>query len=72
MDKKINDFIVFCMENYKEKERLTGKQVFKLFNEYGVLDYLSDGYEVLHTQGKEWIMNDIDEFLSVRGYNKLG
>lgn len=70
MDKKINDFIVFCIENYKEKERLISKEIFKLFEDYKVLDYLKEGYDILHTQGKEWLMNDIDEFLKVRGYPK--
>lgn len=43
MDKKINDFIVFCIENYKEKERLISKEIFKLFEDYKVLDYLKEG-----------------------------
>ena len=66
MDKKINDFIIFCMELYKYKEKLTGKQAYELFEKYGVFDYLQEGYDVLHTQGSDWLMNDIDEFLKVR------
>lgn len=66
MDKKINDFIIFCMELYKYKEKLTGKQVYELFETYGVFDYLQEGYDVLHTQGSDWLMNDIDEFLKDR------
>ena len=66
MDKKINDFIIFCMELYKYKEKLTGKQVYELFEKYGVFDYLKEGYDVLHTQGSDWLMNEIDEFLKIR------
>lgn len=66
MDKKINDFIIFCMELYKYKEKLTGKQVYELFEKYGVFDYLQEGYDMLHTQGSDWLMNEIDEFLKVR------
>lgn len=68
MEKKINDFIVFCMEIYKSKKFMTGKEVYELFEKYGVLNYLQEGYEVLHTQGDSWIVDDIDEFLRVRGY----
>lgn len=68
MEKKINDFIIFCLESYKFENKMNGKDVYDLFTKYKVFDYLCDGYEVLHTQGKEWIMNDIDEFLKIRGY----
>lgn len=39
------------------------------FEKYGVFKYLHDGYDVLHTQGDGWLMNDIDGFLEIRGYN---
>lgn len=69
MNKKINDFIIFCLELYKTKEKITGEEVYELFYRYGVFEYLQDGYDMLHTQGDRWLMNDIDEFLKVRGYN---
>ncbi|MBQ9658832.1 MAG: DUF3791 domain-containing protein [Clostridia bacterium] len=65
---KINEFIIFCLEIYKEKEGLTGKETYELFKKYKILDYLHDGYDVLHTQGDGWLMNDINEFLKIRGY----
>ena len=66
---KVNEFVVFCIEVYKEEHNLSGKEVYDLFEKYGVLKYLCDGYDMLHTQGDEWLMNDINEFLKVRGYN---
>jgi len=68
MEKKINDFIVFCIEMYKCESKLNGKEVYELFKQYGVLEYLHDGYDMLHTQGDRWLMNDINEFLKLRGY----
>ena len=35
MEKKINDFIVFCIEVFKEENKLTGKEVYELFEKYG-------------------------------------
>ena len=70
MNKKINDFVVFCIESYKVKKNLDGETVCVIFEKYGVFDYLKDGYDMLHTQGEEWLMNDIDEFLKIRGYGK--
>ncbi len=68
MNKKINDFVVFCMEVYKAEKNISGKEVYELFEKYGVLKYLQDGYDMLHTQGDKWLINDIDKFLEVRGY----
>lgn len=70
MDKKINDFVIFCIEVFKEENNMSGKEVYELFEKYGVLKYLENGYDMLHTQGAGWLMNDIDEFLRIRGYEK--
>lgn len=72
MEKKINDFIIFCIELYKFKEKLTGKETYELFEKYKLIDYLYDGYDMLHTQGSGWLMDDIDEFLRIRGYESKG
>ena len=69
MEKKINDFVVFCLEIFKLKYNLSGKKVYNLFDKYKVFDYLEEGYDRLHTQGEEWLINDIKEFLKIRHYN---
>lgn len=68
MDKDVLEFVVFCVEYYKERKSMSGKEVYDLFDKYGVIDYLESGYDVLHTQGKEWLMNGIDLFLKNNGY----
>lgn len=68
MEKKINDFMIFCIEIFKKEIKLTGKEVYELFEKYGVLNYLHNGYDMLHTQGDRWLMNDIKDFLKTRGY----
>ena len=60
-------FTVFCIENYKAYKKLSGKQVVTLFNRYGVIDYIKDFYDVLHTTGHNYINNDIDIYLKSRG-----
>jgi hypothetical protein len=37
-----------------------------LLSEYGVLEYLAEHWEILHTQGRQWIIEDIDEFIKAR------
>lgn len=59
-------FISFCVEQYKTEKRLTGAEALSLLNNYGILEYLKEHYEVLHTQSRQWIMADIDDFIQLR------
>lgn len=69
MDKKKQDiayFVSFCIEQYKNAKHLTGVEAMRLLDEHKVLDYLSEHYEILHTQSHQWILEDIDEFIKLR------
>lgn len=59
-------FTVFCLENYKAEKKLTGKDTDALFRRYGVYDYLTEFYDVLHTTGHQYIVNDIDIYIKAR------
>jgi len=56
-------FVSFCAENYKKHRDMKGYEVMALFDKYHVTEYLYDNYDVLHTQGASWLMQEIDEFL---------
>ncbi len=62
----IAQFKVFCLERYKSEHQLKGNDAFRLFKEYGVLDYIGSFYDVLHTFGERYIVADIDEFIAAR------
>lgn len=57
-------FLSFCIEQYKNKHQMSGEEVAILFEQYGVLPYLEDNFEVLHTQGHQWLMEEIDEWIN--------
>lgn len=59
-------FVSFCIEEYKVHISATGSEVMNLFEQYGVTEYLSDNFEVLHTQSHQWLLEDIDEFIRQR------
>lgn len=65
-DKDIALFVAFCIEEYGAAKGMTGEQVLDLFSQYGVTDYLSKCFEPLHTQGREWLIDEIDEFIEIR------
>ena len=56
-------FLSFCVEAYKMRHHLSGADVLQLFDKTGATQYLIDGYEALHTQGEDWIVADIEEFI---------
>lgn len=60
---KISYFIAFCIEQYKTAKGMSGEEVAKLFYNKGVAQYLSDNYEVLHTQSHQWLIEEIDDFI---------
>ena len=69
MDKKEQDiayFLSFCIEQYKNEKRMTGTEAMNFLNRYGVLEYLAEHFEILHTQSRQWILADIDEFIRIR------
>ncbi len=59
-------FLSFCIEQYKVAKRLTGNKAMTLLAEYSVLEYLSEHHEALHTQSRQWLVEEIDEFIRER------
>jgi len=59
-------FKAFCLERYKYEHNMSGSDTIRLFNQYGVMDYLGSFYDVLHTFGDKYIVEDIDLFIEER------
>ena len=55
--------ILFCIEQYKVHISANGNEVMDLFDKYGVTEYLSDNFEILHTQSRQWLLEEIDDFI---------
>lgn len=57
-------FIAFCVEIYKNARGLSGAEVSELFAGNGIYDYLTDNFDVLHTQGRAWLLEEISEVIN--------
>ena len=69
MDKKKQDvayFLSFCIEQYMSAKELPRETTISLMSEKGVLDYLAEHFEILHTQSRQWIIEEIDEYIKER------
>ena len=63
---KTLQFKVFCFEAYRADKKMTGRATMQLFKKYGVLDYLGACYDVIHTTGRQYLIEDIDGFIEAR------
>lgn len=65
------EFIDFCIFMLAERLNKSVVETYRLLNEESNLieDYLKPCYDVLHTQGKEYILCEIIEGLKERGIN---
>ena len=59
-------FKAFCLEQYKYEHDMSGMDIISLFNKYGVLDYLDEFYDSLHSFGMQYLIQEIDEFIEAR------
>ena len=63
------EFAIFCIENVAVYLERDAKEVYTMLTkESDILNsYIVPEYEMLHTQGKEYIVNDIVEVMRERG-----
>ena len=66
VDKTVFEFYTFCMENYATRKRISGIRAWVLFKETGADAYVTENYDLLHTQGLEYILDDIQRFINRR------
>lgn len=66
MMSKEGNFLVYCVEQYKNAKSLSGKQISILFTKYNVWDYIYSCFEALHTTGANYIVEDIDLYIEAR------
>jgi len=48
---------------YAEYKNIPSNEVYKIFEDKGVLEMLDRDYDILHGFGFEYVVRDIDEFL---------
>lgn len=63
---RILEFISFCIEMYAARNSISGRDVYDHFRRFGVLGYLQDNYEPLHTQGFNYIFSSVDSFIKAQ------
>lgn len=62
------DFVTYCIGNLSRRLRMSEKDVYHKLNSSGILSsYIIPSYDVLHTFGKEYLMEDLTEYMKEKG-----
>lgn len=68
MNERQLEFVIFCIENIAVKLGVLPEVLYGRLRESGLLDsYIIEFYDVLHTQSKEYIMDDIIHVMQKKG-----
>lgn len=60
------EFYAYCLENYATWKKMSGIRTWVQFKESGADEYIIKNYDLLHTQGIEYVMDDIHQFIERR------
>ena len=64
------NFSIYMLYSLADKWDKSPASVYKILNSTGILDnYIIPCYDVLHTQGKEYLIEDITEYAREKGAN---
>ena len=68
IEKKELTFVVFILHALGQHWNMTTPEVYDILNSTGILDdYIIKCYDVLHALGKEYLVEDITEFVREKG-----
>ena len=70
MNKESFAFVIYMIHACANSWSKVPSDVYKLLQNSGCIDnYLVPHYDILHTQGTEYVVDDIKEYLGIRGVN---
>ena len=68
MNQESFSFVVYMIHACAGKWNMKPSEVYRKMQSVGCIDnYLVPHYDILHTQGTGYLVNDIEEYLAVRG-----
>ena len=61
------EFVSWCIEEYAAQTAQKADEVARMFFQHSVIDFLETHYDVLHTQGKQYILGAVTDFMQYGG-----
>lgn len=60
------EFFTYMLEKYAISKCISGLQAYAIFKEYNADEFLIDHYDLLHTQGTGYVLDELDRFMHRR------
>ena len=60
------DFFVYTLEKYAINKRISGLQALAMFKEYDADKFLLNHYDLLHTQGTGYVIDEVQRYIDRR------
>ena len=65
---EVLEFVTYCISKLGEYLNLSQRDVYVKLKDSGILDeYIIPSYDVLHTFGSRYLMEDLSEFMREKG-----
>ncbi|HAX72960.1 MAG TPA: transcriptional regulator [Firmicutes bacterium] len=73
MSKKELEFAVFCIENIADYLHMNAQDIYQLLGVRSriLFEYIVPSFEPLHTQSKEYIINEVIELMKQKDLQKM-
>ena len=72
MDKKTLEFVTYCIGKLSMQLKLSQQEIYKRLMDSGILyGYIVPSYDVLHTFGSCYLMEDLTEYMREKGVLEL-
>lgn len=60
------EFFVYTLEKYAISKRISGLQALAIFKEYEADEFLLNHYDLLHTQGTGYVIDEVQRYIDRR------
>ncbi len=68
MDNNTLEFVTYCISKLADQLKLSQREVYRKLKLSGILnDYMIPSYDVLHTFGSKYLMDDLIGFMQEKG-----
>lgn len=68
MDRKTLEFTTYCISKLSQVLKLPQREVYRRLKDSGILyGYIVPSYDVLHTFGSRYLMDDLIEYMKEKG-----
>lgn len=68
MDREILEFVTYCISKLAQHLKLSQREIYDRLKRSGILyDYIVPSYDVLHTFGSRYLIEDLTDYMREKG-----